>query len=121
MTANTATKSKVLSTEAAASWNTRYQTPEGFVCQITLRGETGMELLEKANSAITWLQENGFQPGESFGFRKSNSVSSTPANGNGSDPALCPIHNTQMKKWEKDGKVWYSHKTDAGWCTGKSK
>jgi hypothetical protein len=34
--------------EAPASWNTKYITPEGFECQITLRGDSGTELLEKA-------------------------------------------------------------------------
>ncbi len=29
---------------------------------------------------------------------------------------LCPVHNVPWKKNEKDGKVWYSHKTDDGWC-----
>jgi len=30
--------------EAPASWNTRYLDPNGFECQITLRGESGSEL-----------------------------------------------------------------------------
>ena len=77
MSANTSIKSNVLSTEAPASWNTRYQTPEGFVCQITLRGDTGKDLLEKANAAITWLQENGFQPGESLQFPSPQQRSAT--------------------------------------------
>ena len=40
-------------TESPASWNTRYITPDGFTCQLTLRAETGKELLERANSAIS--------------------------------------------------------------------
>ena len=32
----------------------------------------------------------------------------------------CPIHECDMKKYEKDGKVWYSHKVDDDtWCKGK--
>jgi hypothetical protein len=31
----------------------------------------------------------------------------------------CSIHNTEMYRREKDGKVWYSHKPDDGpWCKG---
>ena len=37
------------------------------------------------------------------------------------NPAWCPIHECEMKKWSKNGKVWYSHKTEEGWCTGKAK
>src|SRR4030042_5258812 len=48
--------------EAPASWNTRYIDPNGFECQITLRGETGSELLEKATNAINYLLKNGCFP-----------------------------------------------------------
>jgi hypothetical protein len=53
MSENTSLNHSVLSSEAPASWNTRYQTPEGFVCQITLRGDTGKELLERAKVLIS--------------------------------------------------------------------
>lgn len=48
--------------EASASWNTRYVDSNGFECQITLRGEIGSELLEKAASAISYLFKNGCIP-----------------------------------------------------------
>jgi hypothetical protein len=48
--------------EAPASWNTRYVDPNGFECQITLRGDSGSELLEKATSAINYLLQNGCTP-----------------------------------------------------------
>ena len=35
------------------------------------------------------------------------------------DPSWCPVHECQMKQWEKEGRTWYSHKTDDGWCSGK--
>lgn len=34
---------------------------------------------------------------------------------------MYPIHNVEMKKWEKNNKIWYSHKADGVWCTGKRK
>ena len=77
--------------EAPASWNTRYLSPEGFECQITLRGEPGTELLEKATSAIAYLLKAGCLPSV---YRRGNNVGSEAQearNDNGS-PAWCPIH-----------------------------
>ena len=104
------TQTEVLFTESPASWNIRYLTPEGFVCQLTLRDDVGIRLLEKSRAAMQELMEMGCSPYPSN-------------NGNGKvekDPkAWCAIHNCEMKRWEKDGKVWYSHKQDDGWCYGK--
>ena len=66
-------------TEAPASWNTRYVTPGGFIWQITLRGESGKDLLERANVALNWLMENNFMPCENtykakFDGKKSNVI-----------------------------------------------
>lgn len=37
-------------------------------------------------------------------------------------PSYCPIHKTMMKKYEKDGRSWYSHMVSEGnWCNGKTK
>ena len=118
--------------EAPASWNTRYLDPNGFECQITLRGESGSELLEKAASAIAYLLKNGCIPYvyRSNVGRKDNGASETQdtktanENGNGKNgsnpnPAWCPIHQCEMKRWDKEGRVWYSHKVDGKWCSGK--
>ena len=131
MSENTSVKSNSVVTEAPASWNTKYVTPDGFVCQLTLRGENGRDLLEKANAALTWLKENGFLPCENNGFRPRNngskSENNAQANNNGhsdngnGNAHICPIHGVEMKKWEKDGKVWFSHKVEDGWSTGKNK
>jgi hypothetical protein len=113
--------------EAPASWNTRYLDPNGFECQITLRGESGSELLEKAASAIAYLLKNDCIPYvyRSNVGRKDSSTSEAQdakngdekANGNGKNggnpnPAWRPIHQCEMKRWDKDGRVWYSHKVD---------
>jgi len=133
MTTNNITKSDVLCTEAIASWNTRYINPEGFECQLTLRADTGQEVLEKALGAIAFLLKNGCTP-----FVKSNfhsqannghddnpNSSSQPASENGNngnqDRSWCPIHECTMKRWEKDGRVWFSHKVNGDWCSGKVK
>ena len=106
-------KPEVLFTESPASWNTRYVTPQGFVCQITIRGENGKDLLEKADIALNYLTQQGYSP-DNYHHRNGKN------NGNGTGKQ-CPIHHCQMKRFEKDGKSWYSHKTDDGWCYGKGK
>ena len=115
-------------TEAPASWNTRYVTPAGFICQITLRGDSGKDLLERANVALTWLMENNFLPCENtykpkFDGKKSSNnsqASSSTQNNNGQAPTICPIHQCEMRRFEKNGRIWFSHKTDdGGWCKGK--
>jgi len=140
MSENPSVKSSTVLTEAPASWNTRYTTPEGFVCQITLRAESGMDLLVKAQAAIAHLLEVGCTPCDNLTFRprsNGNGNDGKPKNDNGSNGngnhsetnaegtssnKLCPIHNVEMKRWEKNGKVWFSHKLESGsCCTGKGK
>jgi hypothetical protein len=103
--------------EAPASWNTRYIDPSGFDCQITLRAATGKELLEKASAAMKRLIDTGCTP--------ANSKPANITNGNGKNEAqpdtkICGFHNAEMKKHEKDGQVWYSHKlADNTYCKGR--
>lgn len=35
------------------------------------------------------------------------------------DLSWCSIHNCKMKRHEKNGDIWYSHKTKDGWCRGQ--
>jgi hypothetical protein len=121
--------------DAPASWNTRYVDPNGFECQITLRGDSGSELLEKATNAINYLLKNGCTPYVFYrnGNRQTDSKSEADkkddtnngtngtngSNGTNSNPTWCPIHQCEMKRWDKDGRVWYSHKVDGHWCNGK--
>ena len=134
MNTNNSPKSDVLFTESPVSWNTRYVAPEGFECQLTLRGESGQEVLEKAHAAINYLLANGCTPsvrnhasGNGVSTNGTESEEShahpvdNPNGGNGHDRSFCPIHQCQMKKWEKDGRVWYSHKAGDAWCSGKAK
>jgi hypothetical protein len=130
MSDNPTLKSNTTVTEAPASWNTKYTSPEGFTCQITLRGDSVKELLEKAQGAITHLLQAGCTPCDNISFRPRSNGSKPDANaqannnghsnnGNG-NAHICPIHCVEIKRWEKDGKVWFSHKVEGGWCTGKS-
>ena len=95
-------------TEAPASWNVSYITPEGFVCRITLRGENGKDLLDKASVALAFLMQHGCTPEKRF------------AGNDKGETKQCPIHKCDMRKYEKDGKTWWAHKTDDGaWCNDK--
>ena len=112
--------------EAPASWNTKYVDPNGFECQITLRGETGSDLLEKAANAINYLLKNGCTPyvyyrnGSQKTANKTEESKKEEVKSDGKDnPAWCPIHQCEMKRWDKNGRVWYSHKADGEWCSGK--
>jgi hypothetical protein len=103
--------------ESPASWNTRYVTPEGFTCQITIRGENGKDLLDKAGVALSYLLEHGYKPEENRHQPRKATTKGTASSGK-----WCALHDCELKRFEKDGKVWFSHKTDDGsWCRGKQK
>lgn len=113
-------------TEAPASVNIKIML-RGYDCMLTLRAESGGEVLGKLDAAITWLSEHDAYP--------------TPprANGNGAhpaepapapaqaptlaggqpDPGWCPIHGVSMTRRERNGEVWYSHKNGDSYCKGK--
>ena len=111
MTIDPVTKPEVPYTEAPASWNTSYITPEGYVCRITLRGENGGDLLKKASIALAFLMQHGCKPEQKF-----------PRNNRGGETKQCPIHKCNMRRYEKDGKSWFSHKADDGsYCYGTKK
>ena len=106
--------------ESPASWNTRYVTEDGFTCQLTLRAVNGKELIVKGATALGYLKEQGCIPymGYSKGSSNGNNNGGNSKSNNGS--TWCPIHDIEMKRWEKEGRVWHSHKTAEGaWCKGK--
>lgn len=110
MTIDPVTKPEVAYTEAPASWNTSYITPEGYVCRITLRGENGGDLLKKASIALAFLMQHGCTPEQKF-----------PRNNRG-ETRQCTIHKCNMRRYEKGGKSWFSHKTENGsYCYGTEK
>ena len=128
MSDNNSNNNDVLFTEAPASWNTRYISPDGFECQLTLRCEKGTEILAKAEAAIASLLNAGAIP---YTYRGRNhraleaqdDVTENNGNGNGSSivksPTFCYIHQVEMKRWSKDGRTWHSHKIEGGWCNGQ--
>ena len=128
MTTDNTPKNDVPCTEAPASWNTRYITLDGFECQLTLRADTGQDVLEKAQAAISFLLKSGCTPSFNRNLQHittPEAAQHTPGtngnNGNGHDRGWCPIHDCEMRRWEKDGRVWFSHKAGDEWCSGKVK
>lgn len=111
MTQQNEIQPEVIYTESPASWNTRYITPDGFVCQFTLRDDNGVRLLEKTQAAMQELLETGCLP-------YPTNLQAVENNSNGNPQAWCSIHNCEMKRWEKGGKTWYSHQSVDGWCYG---
>ena len=92
---------------SSVSWNTRYVSSQGFDCQLTLRGTDATEVLRQAHELLARMAEAGVKP-------------TNGGKAGSGDTRLCPIHQVPMKLREKDGQVWYSHRTeDGGWCRGK--
>ena len=108
-------------TDAPASWNVRYITPDGFSCQLTIRDETGADLLPKTEAAIRWLLEHDCYP--SGGYIGDHAPKGEPhqSQTNGRpDAAWCHVHQVAMKRRERDGSVWYSYTApDRTWCKGR--
>ena len=117
--------------EAPASWNVRYHTPDGYDCQLTLRADTGIALLEKAEAALVWLRGHNYTPYANVPGPSRDNGAGYNGNGRGTaepaatppgtpDPSWCPVHGVTMKRHEKGSQVWYSHKgPDGEWCRGK--
>lgn len=99
--------------EAPVSWNCRYRSSQGFDCQLTLRGTEPAEVLRRGADLMRRMSEAGCTP--TTGYRVHG------AGGNGGERKVCKLHNAEMRRHEKDGEVWYSHKlADGTWCKGKA-
>ena len=104
-------------TEAPASASIKF-TLNGFNAMLTLRADSGADLLPKLEAAMDWLARKGATP--------------TASNGNGSnsqaETKICPIHQEPMKlRRAKGGDSWYSHKAvnpetgEEYWCRVEQK
>ena len=103
--------------EAPASWNVRYTTPEGYSCQLTLRGATTGDVLPRAAKCVEWLVEHECTP---EGSKRSPTEAPPPVAV--ADPTTapnwCAIHQATMKMHTANGESWYSHKVGDEWCRG---
>ena len=112
--------------EVSASWSTRYINAAGFECLLSIQAQTGSEALKKAESALTHLTEAKCLPyhrdshngnGQGNGHKPGDTVMVKP-DGNAKNP-ICSLHGVEMHKWSKNGRTWYSHRWNDGWCNGK--
>jgi len=58
--------------EAKASWNTLYQSKEGFECQITLRDDDESSVAERAKKVMISLTKAGAEPVRRFKYQSNN-------------------------------------------------
>ena len=114
-------------TEAPYSVNFYGVTGAGWNCQFTIRSQTEDGLTTAMGSLITRLEGYGVTP-KPVGRQPTNDTqqhSAQPepppnfADAPQVDPSWCPIHNVQMKRYEKGDSHWFSHKHGDAWCKGK--
>ncbi len=138
--------------EAPYSVNFLARNPNGFEMQFTLRATGEDVLFERVESLTARLLQSGFEPiGRSYSRSDSRppvaaKVSEAPkaepppvpeaplfedawtggeidAEVPQDSPSWCSIHNVEMRRYERGGEVWYSHRVqgDRGeyWCKGK--
>lgn len=99
--------------DSSAIWTIRFLEPEGFEVQLSVESPTGIEALRKGQLVVDKLKEMQCSP-----VRPPNNKASSSDQVK-EEEVICKKHNCTMKLWQKNGKSWYSHKTDDGrWCRG---
>jgi len=119
-------ESEVGYSEALATWTTRYLDPSGFECALSLQAETGTQVIKKAEGALVNLTELKclpLHPGNHNGNGQEK-VSKTDATvevkqQDNSGKTICPIHHIEMTRWSKNGRTWFAHRWQDGWCKGR--
>jgi len=80
---------------------------DGVEALFTVRGATAEQF--KANlAAVRGLLDQPQAPRQ-------------PETGPVQEVGWCAVHNVEMTLNTKDGRSWWSHRTDDGWCKGKRK
>ena len=89
-------------------------TLHGHEVMVTLRGVDFASVKAQVEQASQWLSVQGTtQPPT----QPPAQVKTQPAH---EDNPYCHQHKTAMKRFSKDGRSWWSHKTaDGRWCRGK--
>jgi hypothetical protein len=89
----------------------------GYKAALTLAGENGSDLLGKAPAVVEALGKLGASP---------TAQAVTQAQATSPTEKICPIHGAKMRRREKNGEVWWSHRAyrEDGtefWCRGETK
>lgn len=83
--------------------------PQGYEVHFQVQGE---KVYADAQKLLSQMQADGFLP-------RVKPKSGDGHNNNGACH-YCEEHQTEFKRFEKDGRVWYSHKApDGKWCREK--
>jgi len=119
-------------TEAPASVTVRVLDAEGFDVMVTLRDDSGADLLPKVDAALKWLKSQGYRPTNGHSAKGAGQVAQAAQDAAASDPdvltddrgkryKVCEQHQARMyEKTGKGGQHWYSHQlADGSWCKGK--
>ena len=86
----------------APVWTVRYQSTEGFDCELTLSGGDVKALMGQAKQALASMTAAGCKPTST----RPPASASGNGNGNGENAPLCPTHGKPMKKSQHGG-GWY--------------
>ena len=107
--------------DVGAELNLFFKTATGLKGHLQLHAPTGRDVLEQAAGALAYLASTGCTPEHSTAVAATQPTrEDLPADGTAS-ASFCTIHNVEMKRREKDGQVWYSHKIGGteDWCRGQ--
>jgi predicted nucleic acid-binding Zn finger protein len=97
--------------EAPASVNCHIMV-KGRQIQLTLRDTDESRLLERLTTILRQYPDLP-QPNAKKAIKTSGEAPDTGHAG------WCPVHDVAMQENEKDGRRWFSHRTDQGWCKGR--
>jgi hypothetical protein len=100
--------------DTGAIWTVKYVDPSGFECQLSIEASSGSEVLRKAQLVVEYFKEKQFAP--------ILRVPSLPISklDDKDEVHRCFLHGgVPLKRWEKNGNVWYAHKFEGRWCRGK--
>jgi hypothetical protein len=103
--------------EAPASCNV-YLTISGHKVQVTLRDGDEQRMLDR----LQILLDQYPVPAPQASSQGQNQLSSQQHNAAAMHKRVvdfCPVHNVAMQLNQKEGRSWYSHRTDEGWCKGR--
>ena len=120
----------VVMTEAHYSANVIVESKNGFQWQVTVRRGPEGHIESTMATVEERLLEKGYkpqtrqpapQPTPDIPPTQEAREGGTAAEDSG-DTKPCPVHaGFKLKKQTNDKGTWWSHKTDEGWCHGKSR
>jgi hypothetical protein len=84
--------------EAKASWNTVYQSKEGFECQVTLRDDNEASVAERAKKVMNSLTKAGAEP-----IRRFKYTNSSNAKNNGEKANNAEHKNREKTYFDEEG------------------